>query len=215
VVANWGADAKTYVNNIHSYCPHEYAYAYDEGSGALQTCATGINYTVTFCPSGSAPPPAPTPTTAPGGGGTGAISGSHTISFANNANKHVDVNGASTANGTKIQVWDANTSAAQIWAFSSSGVVPAGYLNIAAMGPYCMDVAGAASAAGTKVQLWGCNGTNAQSWNAISEGSGNYHFVSAVGSNMCLDVPNGSMTNGTQLQIWTCNGTSAQRFHVN
>jgi hypothetical protein len=62
VVANWMASAQTYVNNIHSFCPREYSYAYDENSGgALQTCATGSNYTVTFCPSGGGggtnPPP--------------------------------------------------------------------------------------------------------------------------------------------------------------
>jgi len=217
VVANWGADAKTYVNNIHAYCPHSYAYAYDEGSGALQTCATGINYTVTFCPSGGST--GPTPTTAPGATPTsapaGTVSGTHTISFANNLNKHVDVNAASTANGTKIQVWDANSSAAQNWNFSTAGVVPAGYYNLAALGPYCMDVAGGSAAAGTKVQLWACNGSAAQAWKLVSEGSGNYHLVSAVSASMCLDVPSGNMTNGTQLQIWTCNGTSAQRFHVN
>jgi hypothetical protein len=50
VVANWGAAAKTYVHNVHTYCPRSYAFAYDESSGALQTCSTGINYTLTFCP---------------------------------------------------------------------------------------------------------------------------------------------------------------------
>src|SRR5258706_378252 len=53
VVANWAASAQTYVNNVHTYCPREYAYAYDENSGgALQTCATGASYTITFCPAG-------------------------------------------------------------------------------------------------------------------------------------------------------------------
>lgn len=58
VVANWMASAQTYVNNIHNFCPREYSYAYDENSGgALQTCATGSNFTVTFCPGGSSSPP--------------------------------------------------------------------------------------------------------------------------------------------------------------
>jgi hypothetical protein len=60
VVSNWTAVAQTYVNNVHAFCPREYAYAYDENSGgALQTCATGANYTITFCPAGSGPPPPP------------------------------------------------------------------------------------------------------------------------------------------------------------
>jgi hypothetical protein len=58
VVANWTAVAQTYVNNIHAQCPREYSYAYDENAGgALQTCPTGSNFTITFCPAGSAPPP--------------------------------------------------------------------------------------------------------------------------------------------------------------
>jgi hypothetical protein len=53
VVSQWAASAQAYVNNIHNYCPRQYAYAYDEVSGgALQTCPTGANYTITFCPSG-------------------------------------------------------------------------------------------------------------------------------------------------------------------
>jgi hypothetical protein len=60
VVANWTSVAQTYVNNIHSSCPREYSYAYDEAAGgALQTCATGSNYTITFCPAGSGTPPSP------------------------------------------------------------------------------------------------------------------------------------------------------------
>jgi hypothetical protein len=60
VVANWTTVAQTYVNNIHALCPREYSYAYDENSGgALQTCPTGSNFTITFCPGGSAPPPPP------------------------------------------------------------------------------------------------------------------------------------------------------------
>ena len=62
IVANWSAVAQTYVNNVHNFCPREYSYAYDENSGgALQTCPTGSNFTITFCPGGTAPPPPPPP----------------------------------------------------------------------------------------------------------------------------------------------------------
>jgi hypothetical protein len=62
VVANWMASAQTYVNNLHASCPREYSYAYDEtAGGALQTCPTGPDYTITFCPGGSASPPPPPP----------------------------------------------------------------------------------------------------------------------------------------------------------
>lgn len=58
VVANWSATAQTYVNNVHSLCPREYSYAYDENAGgALQTCPTGSDFTITFCPGGGTTPP--------------------------------------------------------------------------------------------------------------------------------------------------------------
>ena len=51
VVSDWAASAQTYVNNVHNFCPRQYSYAYDEISGgALHTCPTGANYTITFCP---------------------------------------------------------------------------------------------------------------------------------------------------------------------
>ena len=50
-VSQWSASAQSYVNNIHSACPREYAYAYDDTVG-LHTCPTGASYTITFCPGG-------------------------------------------------------------------------------------------------------------------------------------------------------------------
>jgi hypothetical protein len=163
---------------------------------------------------GSTPTPTagPTPTTAPGGG---SVAGSHHISFVANVNKRVDVNGGVAANGTKVQVWDANTSAAQVWNFSTTGVAPAGNYNIAALGSFCLDVAGAGTADGTKVQLYTCNGTAAQSWNVVSVGTNQYTLQSAVAANKCLDDPNSNLTNGTQFQIWTCNNSNAQKFTLN
>lgn len=58
VVDDWAPSAQSYVDNVHGFCPQQYSYAYDEIAGdALHTCPTGANYTITFCPSGSAPPP--------------------------------------------------------------------------------------------------------------------------------------------------------------
>ncbi|HEY0191760.1 MAG TPA: thaumatin family protein, partial [Kofleriaceae bacterium] len=69
VVSNWAASAQLYVNNIHNFCPREYSYAYDENSGgALQTCPTGSNYAITFCPAG-------------GGGGGGGGGGSTNLAL--------------------------------------------------------------------------------------------------------------------------------------
>jgi hypothetical protein len=60
--AGWPAQYQSYVSSIHSSCPNEYAYAYDDPIG-LHLCPTGSNYTITFCPNGSG--------STGGGGGTG------------------------------------------------------------------------------------------------------------------------------------------------
>ena len=73
------------------------------------------------------------------------------------AGKCIDDAGASTDNGTAIQLFACNGTAAQNWVWNSAdGTLRA--LN------KCLDVTGGATASGTPLQLWGCNGTGAQEW---------------------------------------------------
>lgn len=115
--------------------------------------------------------------------------------------KCVDVRGARTANGTPVQIYTCNRTAAQQWTVSAGHTLRA----LAK----CMDISGAGTSNGTKVQLWGCNGTGAQTWVPQTNGSlYNPH------SGKCLDDPGARLTNGTQLQIYTCNGTAAQKWSL-
>ncbi|MGW6640718.1 family 16 glycosylhydrolase, partial [Streptomyces cyaneofuscatus] len=68
--------------------------------------------------------------------------------------KCVDVAGASSANGTAVQLYDCNGTGAQQWDVRSDGT-------IRALGK-CLDAKDGATANGTLVQLWDCNGTAAQ-----------------------------------------------------
>ncbi|MEV8515240.1 ricin-type beta-trefoil lectin domain protein [Dactylosporangium sp. NPDC051484] len=111
--------------------------------------------------------------------------------------KCVDVAGASSANGTKIQLYTCNGTTAQQWTVGSDGTVRA-------LGK-CLDVAGANSADGTKVQLYDCNGSAAQQWTAGANGS-----LQSLGK--CLDAAGPSSADGTQLQIWACSGGANQRW---
>ncbi|WP_307853746.1 family 16 glycosylhydrolase [Streptomyces tagetis] len=72
------------------------------------------------------------------------------------AGKCVDVAAANSANGTPVQLYDCNGTAAQQWAVGSDGT-------IRALGK-CLDVASGGTADGTPVQLWDCNGSAAQRW---------------------------------------------------
>jgi hypothetical protein len=110
--------------------------------------------------------------------------------------KCVDLAGASSANGTAVQLYDCNGTNAQSWTVASDGTLKA-------LGK-CMDVTGAGTANGTQVQLYDCNGSAAQKW--THSGS---TLVNA-GSGTCLDATGPSSANGTRLQIWTC-GTGANQ----
>ncbi|RQX18662.1 glycoside hydrolase [Micromonospora ureilytica] len=115
--------------------------------------------------------------------------------------KCIDVAGASSANGTAVQLYDCNGSAAQTWTVGNTDN------SIRALGK-CLDVTAASTANGAKVQLYECNNTAAQKWTA-SNGA----LVNS-GSGKCLDVTDRSTANGARLQIWTCGGTTNQLWNL-
>lgn len=132
----------------------------------------------------------------PGGGGspTGPITGP--------AGKCVDVRAANSANGTAVQLYTCNGTAAQTWTIQTDGT-------IRALGK-CLDVTGGPSAIanGTLIQLWDCNGQSNQQWSAR-----NGELVSGS-SGRCLDDTGGNTADGTQLQIWDCVGNANQTWHL-
>ncbi|MGW1058109.1 chitosanase [Micromonospora rubida] len=113
--------------------------------------------------------------------------------------KCVDVAAASSANGTAVQLYACNNTAAQAWTVGNADG------SIRALGK-CLDVTAASTADGAKIQLYDCNGTGAQRWSA-SNGA----LVNA-GSGKCLDVTDRNTADGTRLQIWTCAGSANQRW---
>jgi beta-glucanase (GH16 family) len=151
-----------------------------------------------------------------GSTGGGGLNGTHTLTPQHATGKRMDLSGAQTANGTKVQIWTANGTPAQSWSFSNVGVTPSGNYNIASsLGAFCLDVAAAGTANGTKVQIYQCNGTNAQSWNAVSVGGNVYELHPANAPGSCLDVTGVGTADGTGLQIWQCGGGANQRWAIN
>jgi glucose/arabinose dehydrogenase len=122
------------------------------------------------------------------GGGTGPITGI--------SGKCVDVNGASSADGAKIQLWTCHGGTNQQWTRNGN--------TWRALGK-CMDVGGTAD--GALVRLWTCTGTGAQSWTIGANGS-----LVNTQSGKCLDANGASAADGTQLIIWTCHGGTNQRW---
>ncbi|MEU5277050.1 family 16 glycosylhydrolase [Streptomyces asoensis] len=126
-------------------------------------------------------------------GGSGPITGI--------GGKCVDVAGANPANGTAVQLYDCNGTAAQQWTVGADGT-------IRALGK-CLDVASGGTADGTPVQLYDCNGTAAQQWAVPAA-----RDIVNPQANKCLDAAGGGSANGTRLQIWTCTGATQQKWTV-
>ncbi|MFD3627943.1 lectin [Streptomyces sp. DSM 116494] len=113
--------------------------------------------------------------------------------------KCLDVDNAGTADGTEVQIWTCNASAAQRWTVADDGT-------LRALGK-CLDVSGGGSADGTRVQLWTCNGTGAQTWAAQPDGT-----VRNPQSGKCLDASGGTWNDGTPVHLWTCHTAPNQKW---
>ncbi len=129
-------------------------------------------------------------------GSTG--SGGGPIVAVADSSKCVDDDSDSSADGTKVQMWGCNGTAAQHWTVNSDGTIR--------VNGKCLDVTGASTADGALVELWTCNGGGNQQWHAQ-----NGTLLNPV-SGKCLDDPGYNTANGTQLELWTCNGGTNQQW---
>ncbi len=109
----------------------------------------------------------------------------------------LDVNGASTANGTQMIIWDCHTAANQ--QFTQNGRA------LQVMGK-CLD-APPSAAAGTRVQIWDCSGAANQQW--VVNGNGT---ISNAQTGLCLDINGASTANGSAVIVWSCHGGANQRW---
>ncbi|MFJ9775509.1 ricin-type beta-trefoil lectin domain protein [Kitasatospora sp. NPDC101157] len=122
------------------------------------------------------------------------------ITYTAQTGKCVDIAGASTANGTAVQLYDCNSSNAQKWTFEPDG-------SLRALG-HCLDATGRGTANGTPLQIWECgNGAPQQTFVPRPDGS-----LYNPASGRCVDLPGGTTTNTARLQLWDCNGTPAQKW---
>ncbi|WDG33420.1 ricin-type beta-trefoil lectin domain protein [Streptomyces sp. CA-278952] len=113
--------------------------------------------------------------------------------------KCLDVDNSGTADGTKIQLWTCNNTAAQKWTVSGDGTVRA--LD------KCLDIDNAGTADGTKVQLYGCNGSAAQTWQPQADGT-----LRNPRSGKCLDASGGAWNDGTPVHLWACHTGPNQKW---
>jgi hypothetical protein len=130
-------------------------------------------------------------TAAPAQAATGTITGL--------GGKCLDVAGANSADGTAVQLYDCNGTAAQQWTVGSDGT-------IRALGK-CLDVTGNSTADGAKAQLWTCTGGANQKWTVTAA-----RDIVNPQADKCLDATDNTSANGTRIQIWSCTGAANQKW---
>jgi Ricin-type beta-trefoil lectin domain len=111
----------------------------------------------------------------------------------------LDVTSSVTDDGTQIQLWGCDNTAAQQWTIGTDGT-------IRALGK-CLDVAFGGTANGTKVQLWGCDNTGSQQWVYTS------HELVNPQSNKCLSGRGGGTSWGTPMEISDCQSRQDQLWN--
>ncbi|GAA0592747.1 endo-1,4-beta-xylanase [Streptomyces crystallinus] len=110
----------------------------------------------------------------------------------------LDVPGASTADGTQLQLWDCHNGTNQRWTSTTAG-------ELRVYGDKCLDAAGTGN--GAKVQIYSCWGGDNQKWRLNSDGS-----IVGVQSGLCLDAAASGTANGTLIQLYSCWNSGNQHW---
>jgi hypothetical protein len=120
----------------------------------------------------------------------------------------LDLYGDSTTNGTQVDEYSCNGSAAQSFTIAGEG---SGLVSFKNANGKCIDLSGSGTADGTKVQGWDCNGTVAQEFVVQSDANLNLTFMNPH-SGKCLDISGASTANTTTVELFDCNGGNNQKW---
>merc|ERR1719253_322942 len=115
----------------------------------------------------------------------------------------MDLAGASTVPGTKLQVWNCDNRAFnQQW-----DLIQGLAIRMTNAFDVCLDLYGGATDNGTPINVWNCNGLVHQRW-FFDTGTNMIQY--AGDRSKCIDA--GDMQDGTRLMLWECNGLNQQNW---
>lgn len=142
---------------------------------------------------------------------TGPITeGTYRIRTMLNTDKVLDVCGASSDNGTNIEIYTYHGGANQ--KFDIYHVSGGWYKIIDHCSGKSIDVAGGVKGNEVNVQLYEYNGSKAQLWSFISAGNGSYYIKNKLG--YYLDVYKGRTANKTNVQVYQKHGGNNQKWKL-
>ena len=124
----------------------------------------------------------------------------------------LDVKSAGTANGTNVQIYNTNKSAAQQWKLTRLG--NGYYTLISKCSGKALDVQGGNKNSGTNVQQYSQNGSAAQKWLLIDAGDGYFYLAPQLNTNLALDVYDAGTANGTNVWVYKRNNSNAQKWKL-
>lgn len=117
------------------------------------------------------------------------------------AGKCMDVQSASSANGTSIILWPCHGGANQKWRFHSDHT-------IRTLGNKCLDVRGGSNSRGTALQIYDCHGGANQKWDLLPLG------ILKNDMGKCATVRGAQAADGTAIEIWDCDNHLNQRWNL-
>ena len=138
--------------------------------------------------------------------------GVYVVSSAADPSKVLDIEGGSSSDRARLQVYGSNMTQAQRFAFSYDDET--GFYTITNVGSSkVLDAAGGSASNGTAVQQYSPNGTLAQRWIVSRDGDG-LRICSAAAPSQVLDLTGRSTADGAKVQLWESSGGSNQRFSL-
>ena len=166
---------------------------------AASTASNSMNAVLDFTPAASA---TVTPTPTPTASSTSPAAGPPVHPIKGFDGKCVSDKGNSSANRTKIIIWNCSgTDQAENWKFSNNEFIHNGK---------CLNDQGNGGIR-SKVILYTCNGASNEKWLELANGE---LELKGHGGNLCLDDPRSSTTNGTQLILYTCTDNANQKWKL-
>jgi GH25 family lysozyme M1 (1,4-beta-N-acetylmuramidase) len=129
---------------------------------------------------------------------------------------YLDVKNASSANGTRLHIYQGNKTDAQKFSLNRiEPIVADGYYIIHTVSSdKVLDVAGAGTANNANLQIYQSNYTFAQRFWVRFDANTGYYTITNVNAMKPLDVAGGRTVNGTNVAIYAANNTEAQRWTI-